>query len=220
MLKLERPLVFFDLETTGLDPLQDRIIQFGAVTVSPDGKESCYETLVNPKGKLPAIITEKTGITDAMLTGAPTLAEVFPQIWSVLQDGDLAGHNIRQFDVPFLFAEAYRLGKPLPGPADRHYVDTWDLLNAYDPELRFKHSLVNAYEALFHAPYIGAHTALADSIAAWRVFQATLARLDLDMATPAMLEKWAWEQNAANRKAFHKYLREQRQGAPASTVSH
>ena len=73
---LERPLLFFDLETTGLDKERDRVIEFAGVKVFPDKSQERFETFINPERPIPEEITEITGITNEMVADAPTFQEI------------------------------------------------------------------------------------------------------------------------------------------------
>lgn len=100
--------VALDLETTGISPAEDRIIEIGAIKVI-DGKEcDIFSTFVNPEMKIPQRITEITGIDDKMVYDAPAVRDVFPQLMKFLEDFPLLGHNII-FDYSFLKTAAVNL---------------------------------------------------------------------------------------------------------------
>lgn len=109
-LKLNRPLVFFDLETTGLDIVRDRIIQISYIKVYPDGREERGDYMVNPERPIPPVVAELTHITDEMVKDEPTFAQLKEKIYSVFNDSDIAGFNSNHFDVPLLAEEFIRVG--------------------------------------------------------------------------------------------------------------
>jgi hypothetical protein len=113
-LRLERPLVIFDTETTGTDPKFDRIVEFAGVKLHPDGRREVMRTLVDPKTPIPPEASRIHGITDEMVQGAPTLVETAADILKFLDGSDLAGYNVQRFDIPILQAELARAEMELP----------------------------------------------------------------------------------------------------------
>lgn len=111
IIALDRPLVAMDLETTGVHPSHDRIVQIGIVKLRTDGSEKEWSTLVNPGMPIPPEATDAHHITDAMVANAPTFAQVAPGVAKGLEGCDLCGYNLA-FDVRFLAAEFRRV--PLP----------------------------------------------------------------------------------------------------------
>lgn len=107
--------IALDLETTGISPAEDRIIEIGAIKVI-DGREcDVFSTFVNPKRKIPARITEITGIDDEMVADAPVIQEVFPKLQDFLEEYPLLGHNIL-FDYSFLKTAAVNMDCPFEKP--------------------------------------------------------------------------------------------------------
>lgn len=100
---MPKTIVALDLETTGLDPSRDAIIEVGAIKFKGERVEAEFSTLVNPGRKLTAFITRLTGISDAMLTHQPRLAEIIPRLADFVGDSPVIGHNV-QFDLSFLRA--------------------------------------------------------------------------------------------------------------------
>lgn len=109
-LNLQRPLVVFDLETTGLDIVKDRIIQISYIKVYPDGTEERDDTLVNPGKPIPKVVTELTGISDDDVADAPTFREIADDLYDAFEGCDFAGFNSNHFDVPMLAEEFMRAG--------------------------------------------------------------------------------------------------------------
>ena len=109
-LHLTRPLVVFDLETTGLDIITDRIIQLSYIKVTPDGTEVRGNHLINPERAIPAFVTDLTGISDEAVANQPTFKEMAPQLAESFKGCDFAGFNSNRFDVPILAEEFLRAG--------------------------------------------------------------------------------------------------------------
>ena len=109
-LNLTRPLIVFDLETTGLDFIRDRIIQISYIKVSPDGTEERENLFVNPEKPIPHEVVELTGITDDDVKDAPTFKTLAPQLCEKFKGCDFAGYNSNQFDIPMLAEEFLRAG--------------------------------------------------------------------------------------------------------------
>ena len=112
-LTLQRPLVFFDLETTGLQIGTDRIVEFAGVKVHPDGRVEELVQRLQPGIPIPAEVSKIHGIYDADVVGMPTLEEFAPLLIRFFQEADLAGYNSAYFDLPFLVDEMLRIDKDL-----------------------------------------------------------------------------------------------------------
>jgi len=109
-LNLQKPLVIFDLETTGLDLVKDRIIQISYIKVYPDGKEERGNELVNPEKHIEPVITQLTGISDDDVKSKPTFKQLAPQLNEKFTGCDFAGFNSNHFDIPLLAEEFLRAG--------------------------------------------------------------------------------------------------------------
>ena len=109
-LNLQKPLVIFDLETTGLDLVKDRIIQLSYIKVYPNGKEERGDELINPEMNIPELITQLTGISNDDVKDKPTFKQLAKKIEDVFQGSDIAGFNSNHFDVPLLAEEFLRAG--------------------------------------------------------------------------------------------------------------
>lgn len=107
-LNLNKPIVIFDLETTGLDIVKDRIIQISYIKVSPDGSEKRNNLFVNPGMKIPGNITELTGISNEMVADKPTFKEIAQKLNEEFTGCDFAGFNSNHFDIPMLAEEFLR----------------------------------------------------------------------------------------------------------------
>lgn len=108
-LHLTKPLAFIDIETTGLNPQQDRIVEICIIKVHPDGTEEMLNSVINPNMPIPIESTQIHGITDAEVKGKPTFEEFAPKIIDFINDCDLGGFGIK-FDLSFLESEFKRMG--------------------------------------------------------------------------------------------------------------
>ena len=109
-LNLTKPLVIFDLETTGLDLVKDRIIQISYIKVYPDGKEERGNELINPEKHIEPIITQLTGISDEDVKDKPTFKQLAQRLSDAFAGSDFAGFNSNNFDIPLLAEEFLRAG--------------------------------------------------------------------------------------------------------------
>ncbi len=151
--------VVFDLETTGISPGEDSIIEISAIKVKGHEPVAEFNMLVNPGTHIPAGATNVNGITDDMVREAPGLKEVLPDFFSFIEGEILVGHNIQSFDLLFLYRAAEEL---LEREVPNDYVDTLFMAKACLPQLG-RHRLTDI-SAYFHINTEGAHRALSDCI--------------------------------------------------------
>ena len=109
-LNLKKPLVIFDLETTGLDVVKDRVIQLSFIKVYPDGKEERGDYLINPECHIMPVITQLTGISDETVKDKPTFKQLAKTLDEKFSGSDFAGFNSNYFDIPMLAEEFLRAG--------------------------------------------------------------------------------------------------------------
>ena len=109
-LNLTKPLVIFDLETTGLDMVKDRVIQLSYIKVYPDGREERGNELINPEKHIDDSITQLTGISNEDVKDKPTFKQIAKKMETVFSGSDIAGFNSNFFDVPLLAEEFLRVG--------------------------------------------------------------------------------------------------------------
>lgn len=170
-LNLNRPLVIFDLEATGLDLATARIIQFSYILVRPDGTEERANHFVNPERAIPAEVTQLTGITDEKVKDAPTFRELAPKLAETFAGCDFAGYNSNHYDIPLLCEEFLRNGVNFDFSQAR-LIDVCTIFKQME-----KRNLAAAYKF-----YCGrkmeddfqAHQADQDAEVTWRVLQAQL----------------------------------------------
>lgn len=168
LINLDRPLVFFDLETTGPEIGTDRIVQFAAVKLLSDGTRRLWQTLVNPEMPIPLGATKVHGLTDEMVKDAPTFGRLASRLYAALEGADLGGYNARRFDVPFLIHEFKRVGFATDLHT-RRIVDPMRIFMQAEP--RDLGAAVKRYCGRDHDQ---AHQAMADTEAALDVFLAQL----------------------------------------------
>lgn len=180
-LNLTKPLIVFDLETTGLDLVKDRIIQISYIKVYPDGKEERSNQFVNPERSIPQEVVDITGITDADVANAPTFKMLATDLANKFQGCDFAGFNSNHFDVPMLAEEFLRAG-----------IDfDFSKCNLIDVQAIF-HKMERRNLAAAYKFYCGrkmeddfvAHKADQDTEATYRVLQG-----ELDMYAPGKQEE-------------------------------
>lgn len=172
-MRLDRPLVFFDLETTGPQPSSDRIVQFACVKRYQDGREVEWETLVNPGCPIPAEASAIHGITDPKVTDAPSFYALAPKLVRALDGCDLGGFNVRRFDLPMLLAEFARAGQKFSLDG-RAIIDAMSIFYLQEPR-----DLSAAVKFYLLQEMAGAHNALNDVRATLRVFDAQTKRYAL-----------------------------------------
>lgn len=174
MIAIPQQLVFLDVETTGLDSRQDRIIEVYLLALSKSGEVDQYETLINPERPLPEKIIELTGLTDADLANAPTEKEVAAQIREFIGMGTPVGHNL-PFDLRFLNAMFRRnMLLELPGGGIDTLVISRELFPklAIYPEGGGSHRLSNLmYHFGLQDAYANAHRAKDDVMLLVEVFR-------------------------------------------------
>lgn len=151
--------VVFDLETTGISPEQDSIIEISAIKVKGHEPVEEFSALVNPGRHIPKEASRINGITDELVREEPGLLVVLPHFLSFIGDEILVGHNIQSFDLRFLYRDAARfLAAELPND----YIDTLSMARACLPQLR--HHRLTDISQYFSIATEGAHRALNDCI--------------------------------------------------------
>lgn len=178
-LNLKKPLIIFDLETTGLDLVNDRIIQISYIKVLPNGEEERESIFVNPEKPIPHEVIELTGITNEDVANAPKFKEIAAHLQNQFKDSDIAGFNSNHFDVPLLAEEFLRAG-----------IDfDFSKCNLIDVQTIF-HKMERRNLAAAYKFYCGrkmeedfqAHKANEDAEATYRVLLGQLERYDPDKA--------------------------------------
>jgi DNA polymerase-3 subunit epsilon len=169
-LALTRPLIFFDLETTGLDFKYDRIIEIAAHKIHPDGKVEKLHTHINPGIRIPAEISSLTGISNDDVSKAPTFLQKAVEIEKFFASCDLAGYHIGRFDVKVMVEEFKRAGMDFDAE-HRLIVDSQAIFHQKE-----KRDLTAAYKFYCGKDLEGAHSADADTQATFEIFLAQMKR--------------------------------------------
>lgn len=169
-LKLNRPLCFFDLETTGIDIARDRIVEISVCKLSPDSSRQVRTWLVNPGRPIPKAVSDIHGITDEKVKDAPRFEQIAPVVYEMIRDSDLAGYNSNRFDIPMLAEELLRAGIDFD-MGNRVAVDVQAIFYKKEPR-----TLSAAYKFYCGAELEGAHGAQADTLATYEVLKSQLDR--------------------------------------------
>ncbi len=167
-IQLSKPLVFFDLETTGINIAKDRVVEISILKVMPNGNESSVTWLVNPEMHIPKQSSDIHGITDERVANEPTFKALAPQISEMIKGCDLAGFNSNRFDIPLLAEEMLR--------ADMDF----DMVNrkAIDVQVIFhkkeQRTLSAGYQFYCGKTLENAHSAEADTRATYEILKAQI----------------------------------------------
>jgi len=184
LLALERPLAVFDLETTGTDPAKDRIVEISVLRIEPGGERTVRSRRVNPERLIPPEATRVHGIRDEDVRDAPAFRQIARGLLEFLADADLAGFNVRRFDIPLLDREFRDCGCDL-ALASRRVIDAMTVFHRKEPR-----DLSAAVRFYLGRDLEGAHAAEADVEAAAAVLEAQLARYDDLPRDVAGLDAW------------------------------
>ena len=169
-LNLTRPIAFFDLETTGVNVVKDRIVEISVFKISPGGHEESMTRLVNPTIPIPAEVTAIHGISDQDVVNAPTFADLAPELERFLQHCDLGGYNSNKFDVPMLIEEFLRCGINFD-VKKRRLVDVQNIFHKMEPR-----TLKAAYRFYCGKKLVDAHEAEADTKATFEILLSQIQR--------------------------------------------
>ena len=169
-LKLERPIVFFDIESTGLNRKTDRIVDLAMIKIHPDGSRISVVFRVDPEMPISEEATRVHGITNEDVKGCKTFRQVAPDVAAFLEGCDLAGYNLIQFDIPMLEEEFRRAGVVISLKNCR-IVDAQKIFHRMEPR-----DLTAALAFYCGEEHTGAHGALADVEATIKVLEGQLAR--------------------------------------------
>lgn len=168
----ERPLVVFDLETTGTDKLHDHIVEIAGLRFEPTGNVTTFEKRVNPGIGIPRESTAVHGITNEMVKDLPCFAAVAAEVAAFFEGADLAGYSIRSLDLPLLAKELERAKVPF-SLEGRRIVDAQTIYFKKEPR-----DLSAALRFFAGKEHAGAHGALADAIASAEVLAGELSRYE------------------------------------------
>lgn len=169
-LNLKNPLIFFDLETTGIDIVHDRIVEISFIKVYPGGKEECKTRRINPEIPIPPESTAVHGITDEDVKDCPTFRAIAKSLAAQIEGCDLAGFNSNRFDIPLLVEEFLRAGVDVD-LSNRKFVDVQTIFHKME-----QRTLSAAYKFYCNKSLENAHAAEADTRATYEILKAQLDR--------------------------------------------
>lgn len=171
-LKLTKPLIFLDLETTGIDPAKDRIVEISLVKVFPDGTEEVRTRRINPEIPIPPVSSAIHNIYDEDVKDCPTFREIAKSLWSYIKGCDFAGYNSNKFDIPVLVEEFLRVGVDVDLSGSR-FIDVQNIFHRME-----QRTLVAAYKFYCGRELEEAHSAEADTLATYEILKAQLKRYE------------------------------------------
>jgi DNA polymerase III subunit epsilon len=171
-LKLKNPIIFFDLETTGINIAADRIVEISWLKISPSGEEKSQTQLVNPTIPIPPVVTEIHGISDDDVKDKPAFSEIARTLANEFEGCDLAGYNSNKFDIPLLAEEFLRADVDFD-MRKRKFIDVQVIFHKME-----QRTLSAAYKFYCQKELINAHSAEADTRATYEILKAQLDRYD------------------------------------------
>ena len=162
---MSKPIVFFDLETTGVDKMNDRIVEIAIVKLNVDGSKEEFHSLINPGIPIPEGASEIHGITDEKVAEAPTLKTMLPMIIGKFEGADVGGFNSNSYDIPLLYVEMLRNGYTwnLDGVL---FIDACNIFRRKE-----ERTLTAAVKFYCGKDHEDAHGAMADVLATIEVFK-------------------------------------------------
>jgi len=199
-LKLERPIAFIDLETTGVNVAKDRIVEIAVLKIHPDGQKEVKTKRVNPEMPIPKESSDIHGITNEDVKDAPTFNQMAKALFIFLSDCDVAGFNSINFDIPLLVEEFMRAGIRY----DINEIKHIDIQNIFHK--KEQRTLVAGYNFYCGKDLKNAHSAEADILATYEILEAQLEKYtDIDNDVNSLHEFSQRRKNAdaAGRIAFN-----------------
>src|SRR4026209_2529367 len=170
MLRLTKPIASIDLETTGVNPGTDRIVEIGILKVLPDGTRNVKRKLINPEIPIPKTASDVHGITDEMVQNAPKFKQVAHELEQMLDGCAIAGYNSNRFDIPLLMEEFLRAGVEFD-MRGRKLLDVQNIFHKMEPR-----TLGAAYKFYCSKSLENAHSAEVDASATHEILVAQLSK--------------------------------------------
>ncbi|MEN8116194.1 MAG: exonuclease domain-containing protein [Bacteroidota bacterium] len=171
-LQLKKPIVFLDLETTGINIVTDRIVEIALIKVNPDGTEEEKQLRINPEMPIPEEASLIHGIYDEDVKDEPAFKEVAKSLVKFIEGCDLGGFNSNRFDIPLLAEEFLRVDIDIDLKKNK-FIDVQAIFHKME-----KRTLTAAYKFYCNQNLVDAHSALADTKATYEVLKAQLNRYD------------------------------------------
>ena len=169
-LKLKRPIIFFDLETTGVDIANDRIVEISMVKIGVDGQKIVKTRRINPEMHIPEGATEVHGICDEDVKDEPTFKQIAKSLAAFIEGCDFGGFNSNRFDLPMLVEEFLRAEVDVNFD-NRKFVDVQTIFHRKE-----QRTLVAAYKFYCNKDLENAHSAEADTMATYEVLESQIER--------------------------------------------
>ncbi|WP_418509653.1 exonuclease domain-containing protein [Corallibacter sp.] len=198
-LNLTKPICFFDLETTGINISNDRIVEISILKVHPNGKEETYTQRVNPEMPIPPEVTKVHGISDADVADKPTFKELAKEIHNMIKDSDLGGFNSNRFDIPLLAEEMLRADVDFD-MKNRLAVDVQTIFHKME-----QRTLSAAYKFYCNKNLDDAHSAEADTLATYEVLKAQVDKYEELENNTAFLAEFSSRKKFADFAGFITY---------------
>jgi DNA polymerase-3 subunit epsilon len=173
MLQITKPLIIFDVETTGLDVKEDRIVEIALIRFEPNGDKIEKVRLINPQKEIAKEAAEVHGITNEMVQNEPTFQQVAKSLHKLFEGCDIGGFNSNQFDVVILINEFKRCGIDF-NPFEHNFVDVFTLETILN-----KRDLSSTYKKYFNEELDNAHSALVDIKATYEILLKQIEQYDL-----------------------------------------
>ncbi|WP_298370298.1 3'-5' exonuclease [uncultured Lutibacter sp.] len=171
-LELKKPIIFFDLETTGINIAKDRIVEISILKVFPNGNKESKTWLVNPEMEIPKEASDIHGITNEKVVTEPTFNELAPEVSKMIEGCDMAGFNSNRFDIPLLAEEMLR-AKVNFDMKDRVAIDVQVIFHKKE-----ERTLSAGYNFYCGKSLENAHSAEADTLATYEILKAQLDKYD------------------------------------------
>lgn len=171
-ISLITPLAILDIEATGLNITNDRIVEIAIIKVLPTGEQEEFVRRVNPQITIPDEVIAIHGITNEDIKDEPTFREILPELEAFLGNADFAGYNSNKFDLPLLAEELLRAESTIDLSIRKH-VDVQNIFHKME-----QRTLIAAYKFYCDKNLENAHSAMADAKATWEVLDAQIARYD------------------------------------------
>lgn len=207
-LNLNKPICFFDLETTGTNVAKDRIVEISILKVFPDGKKLSKTWLVNPGIPIPAEATAIHGISDEKVADEPPFKSISKEVYQMVKDSDLGGYNSDRFDIPLLAEEMLRAEVDFE-MKNMVSVDVQTIFHKME-----KRTLEAAYKFYCDKELKEAHSAEADTLATYEVL---LSQLDRYPELENDIKKLSEFSNRKNSMDFAGFIGRDEEGEPIFT---
>lgn len=198
-LKLEKPIIFFDLETTGINIATDRIVDIYMLKIFPNGNKESKEYLINPEINIPKEVSEIHGINNETVKDAPTFKEIAHEILEFIKNSNIAGYNSNRFDIPLLAEEFIRSNIE------------WNLKNIKTVDIQQifhrleKRTLEAAYKFYCNKELVNAHSAKADTLATYEILIAQIKKYDELQNDVQFLSDYSNNDNSVDLAGFIRY---------------